>query len=200
MADALPEVYVSTDIETDGPIPGPNSMLSLGSAAFSAEGALLSVFTGNLRTLEGATPHPKTEAWWKTQPDAWEACRRNLRDPGEAMEAYSEWLEKLPGKPVFVGFPAGFDFMFVYWYLIRFTGKSPFSFSALDGKTLAMALMKTEYKKAVKSKYPREWLPPNKNHTHIALEDAIEQGLIFCNMLKALRHPIDTRNIENEPA
>jgi len=38
-----------------------------------------------------------------------------------------------PGKPVFVGYPAGFDFLFVYWYLIRFTGESPFSFSALDG-------------------------------------------------------------------
>jgi len=25
------EIYVSTDVETDGPIPGPNSMLSLGS-------------------------------------------------------------------------------------------------------------------------------------------------------------------------
>lgn len=32
------EIYVSTDIETDGPIPGPNSMLSFGSAAFTAEG------------------------------------------------------------------------------------------------------------------------------------------------------------------
>ena len=31
------EIYVSTDVETDGPIPGPYSMLSLGSAAFRAE-------------------------------------------------------------------------------------------------------------------------------------------------------------------
>lgn len=28
------EVYISTDIETDGPIPGKYSMLSLGSAAY----------------------------------------------------------------------------------------------------------------------------------------------------------------------
>jgi hypothetical protein len=27
------EIYVSTDVEVDGPIPGPNSMLSFGSAA-----------------------------------------------------------------------------------------------------------------------------------------------------------------------
>ena len=29
-----PEIYVSTDIEADGPIPGPHSMLSFGSAAY----------------------------------------------------------------------------------------------------------------------------------------------------------------------
>jgi hypothetical protein len=28
------EIYVSTDIEADGPIPGPNSMLSFASAAY----------------------------------------------------------------------------------------------------------------------------------------------------------------------
>lgn len=180
----MKEIYISTDVETDGPIPGPNSMLSLGSAAFTADGALLSVFSANLRTLEGASPDPKTAAWWDTQPAAWEACRQNLRDPGEAMEAYSDWVKKLNGKPVFVGFPAGFDFMFVYWYLIRFTGKSPFSFSALDGKTFAMALMNSDYRAAVKRNYPKSWFSRNKKHTHVALSDAIEQGYIFCNMLK----------------
>jgi len=37
-----------------------------------------------------------------------------------------------------VGYPAAFDFLFVYWYLIRFTGESPFSHSALDLKTYAV--------------------------------------------------------------
>jgi hypothetical protein len=36
-----PEIYISTDVETDGPIPGPHSMLSFGSAACTPEqGAL----------------------------------------------------------------------------------------------------------------------------------------------------------------
>ncbi|HCU53603.1 MAG TPA: exonuclease, partial [Gammaproteobacteria bacterium] len=29
-----PEIYISTDIEADGPIPGAHSMLSLASAAY----------------------------------------------------------------------------------------------------------------------------------------------------------------------
>ena len=32
-----PEIYISTDVETDGPIPGPHSMLSIGSAAYLAD-------------------------------------------------------------------------------------------------------------------------------------------------------------------
>lgn len=32
-----PEIYVSTDVETDGPIPGPHSMLSFASAAYTAD-------------------------------------------------------------------------------------------------------------------------------------------------------------------
>jgi len=32
------EIYVSIDIEADGPIPGPYSMLSIGAVAFTPEG------------------------------------------------------------------------------------------------------------------------------------------------------------------
>ena len=40
----MAEVYVSTDIETDGFLPGDNSMLSLGSAAFLADGRQVGTF------------------------------------------------------------------------------------------------------------------------------------------------------------
>ena len=75
--------------------------------------------------------------------------------------------------------------MFVYWYLIRFTGHSPFSHSALDMKTLAMALLKKGYRDSTKRRMPRHWFD-NLPHTHQALDDAIEQGALFCNMLKEL--------------
>ena len=98
------------------------------------------------------------------------------------MRRYVAWIKTLPGRPVFVGYPAGFDFLFMYWYLIRFTGESPFSFSALDIKTYAMALMKTEYREAVKRNMPKRWFDPLP-HNHVALDDALEQGALFCNML-----------------
>ena len=176
------EVYVSTDVETDGPIPGPHSMLSFASAAYTADKQLVSTFSANLETLDGAAPDPKTAQWWATQPDAWAACRANLERPEAAMERYVAWIKGLGGKPVFVAYPAGFDFLFVYWYLIRFAGESPFSHSALDMKTYAMAVLGTDYRESTKRNMPKAWFDPLP-HTHVALDDAIEQGALFCNML-----------------
>lgn len=180
----MAEVYVSTDVEADGPIPGPHSMLSFGSAAFLADKTPVGTFAANLELLPGAAGDPKTMAWWQTQPAAWAACRENVRDPGEALPAYVRWLKALPGKPVFVGYPAAYDFLFVYWYLIRFAGESPFSHSALDIKTYAMAVLGTEYRESVKRNLPRAWFDPVP-HTHVALDDARGQGALFCNMLAA---------------
>ena len=183
MLVAMTEIYVSTDVETDGPIPGPHSMLSFGSAAYRADKTLVSTFSANLETLPGASGAPETMQWWAGQPEAWNVCRRELHSPVEAMKRYLKWLKNLPGKPVFVAYPAAFDFMFVYWYLIHFTGESPFSHSALDIKTYAMAMLKRGYRDSVKQNMPPRWFDKNLPHTHCALDDAIEQGALFCNML-----------------
>src|SRR5262249_5440925 len=180
---AMPEIYVSTDIETDGPIPGPHSMLSFASAAYRADKTLLDTFAANLETLPAAAGHPDTMAWWQTHPEAWAAARTDPQAPEKAMREYAAWLKRLPGPPVFVAYPAGFDFLFVYWYLIRFAGESPFSFSALDVKTFAMAMLKTEYRQSVKRNMPRHWFD-DLPHTHRPLDDAIVQGALFCTMLK----------------
>ena len=180
----MTEIYISTDVETDGPIPGPHSMLSFGSAAYTADKRLVATFSANLETLDGAAAHPKTAEWWATQPEAWSACRANRQKPENAMRTYVEWLKSLKAKPVVVAYPAGFDFLFVYWYLMSFVGESPFSHSALDMKSYAMAVLKTEFRQSTKRNMPKHWFD-NLPHTHVALDDAIEQGALFCNMLKA---------------
>lgn len=182
----MSEIYVSTDVEADGPIPGPHSMLCFGSAAYLPDKTIVSTFSANLELLPGASGHPDTMAWWEQHQDAWLVSRQQLREPAEAMAAYVEWLGALPGKPVFVGFPASYDFMFVYWYLMRFVGRSPFSFSALDIKTMAMVLLKKDYRRCTKKEFPKRWFDPLP-HSHIALDDAIEQGAMFCNMLEESR-------------
>jgi hypothetical protein len=185
------EVYVSTDIETDGPIPGANSMLSLGSVAFDAGGTEIASFEINFETLPDAAPDPKTAEWWKTQPAAWAAARMNPVAPDAAMKRYLGWVEGLPGKPVFVAYPLLFDMMFVYWYLIRFCGRSPFSHSGIDIKTMAYAAMGSgSYRGASKKNMPKHWHPPNVAHSHVAIEDAREQGRLFFNIRDALKEVV----------
>jgi hypothetical protein len=180
------EIYLSTDIEADGPIPGPHSMLSFGSAAYLTDKTLVDTYSANLRELPGAEPHPASMQFWQEHPEAWKACRTNPRLPEDVMPEYVEWVKDLPGKPVFVAYPATYDFSFIYWYLMRFAGESPFSHSALDLKTLAMAIMGSEFRQSTKPNMPEEWFDPHP-HTHIALDDAIAQGALFCNMLAVLQ-------------
>src|SRR5262245_50762333 len=111
----MPEVYISTDVEADGPIPGPHSMLSFASAAYLPDKTLHGTFSANLVTLPDARGDPRTMQWWQSQAEAWAACRANAREPAEVIPEYVKWLKSLPGKPVFVGYPAAYDFLFVYW-------------------------------------------------------------------------------------
>jgi hypothetical protein len=182
------EIYISVDVEADGPIPGPNSMLSFGAVALTDSGREFGHFSANLETLEGASGNPATMDWWKTQPEAWMACRADVVPPAKAMPDFVAWVKSLGGRPVFVGFPASYDFMFVYWYMIKFAGESPFSHSALDMKTMTMVLRNIPFREATKRNMPRDWFPKGLPHNHVALDDAREQGQLFISMLKAARN------------
>lgn len=180
------EIYVSVDVEADGRVPGRSSMLSFGSAAFTLDKELVARFSANLEMLDGATPDPEVMAWWRTQPEAWEACRRDLRAPADAMPDYAGHLKDVAkrfGKPVFIGFPAAYDFGWINWYLHAFAGGNPFGISGLCLKSYAAALLKCDFRAATKRNFPKRWfdrLP----HTHVALDDAIEQGAMGINMLR----------------
>jgi hypothetical protein len=185
------EVYVSTDVEADGPIPGPHSMLSFASVAYLSDKTVLSTFSANLHTLPGATQDARTMDWWKGFPEAWAECRREPRDPAQAMAEYVKWLQGLPGRVIFLGWPANWDFMWIYWYLVRYTGERPFRENALDIRSYAMGMRKSTYQKTSRTYLPKRWFD-ERPHTHVALEDALEQGALFCNMVAENLQPPET--------
>ncbi|WP_303900841.1 exonuclease [Thiohalomonas denitrificans] len=178
-----PEIYVSVDIEADGPIPGPHSMLSIGAVAYDEAGKDAGEYSANLKTLPGAVPYPPTEEWWKGFPEAWAEARREPRPPKEVMEEFADWVEGLPGTPIFVAWPATWDFMWIYWYLIHFTGKRTFSEHGIDMRSYAMGMRKKDFRHAGKNYLPKRWFSPQA-HTHVALDDAREQGELFMNMMR----------------
>ena len=59
-------IYVVCDIEADGPIPGPHSMISLGAVAVNKEGQHFGEFEINFLPLDNAKPHPITMKWFTT--------------------------------------------------------------------------------------------------------------------------------------
>ena len=66
------------------------------------------------------------------------------------------------------------------WSLLgRFCQRRP-RLTELD----AMALLKKDYRNSTKGGMPKHWLDSHPHtHTHIAVDDAIAQGALFCNML-----------------
>ena len=58
------------------------------------------------------------------------------------------------------------------------------SFSGIDIKTYAMAMMKKPYSKCTKNRMPKEWFDRDYKHDHTALNDALGQYKLFYNMLR----------------
>jgi hypothetical protein len=187
------DLYFSADIEADGPIPGENSMLSFGLAAcgsfdgekFEPIEADRFTFYRELRPISDKFDPAAIEAIGVERED----FVRNGEDPAVAMTEAASWVREITrtlckgAKPVFVAYPLGFDWMFLYWYLVRFAeGGSPFGFSGfMDMKTLYAAKAHATVSASTKSQMPRHLLS-DRRHTHNALDDAIEQGEMFQNL------------------
>lgn len=184
------EIYFSADIETDGPIPGPFSMLSFGLAA-------VATFDGEAITRLDARAHAR---YWELVPVGerfdQEALAVNGLDrdrlietgqhPSEAMASAARWVDRvaLGRRPVLVAYPVAFDWMFLHWYFESFAGSSPFGHSScVDIRSLYMGAAAVPFARSSKRHIPAE-LQSRSAHTHHALEDAIEQGQLFVNVLE----------------
>src|SRR5712692_9472618 len=133
----LPELYVAVDVEADGPIPGPFSMLSLGMAV--AGHADLTFYT----ELRPISPDFVPEALAVSGLDR-DRLLREAPAAEDAMRSAADWVNGLRqiGRPVFLAAPAVFDGMFLHWYFRRYTGSSPFGAtgSGIDLRSYWMGL------------------------------------------------------------
>ncbi|MFE4578781.1 3'-5' exonuclease [Streptomyces chartreusis] len=185
-----PSRYISVDIEADGPIPGPYSMLSIGAAVagvqdgdgFTAADPEERTFYRELRPIgEEFVP----EALAVSGLDR-ERLLVEGSEPTVALTEFSEWVREVSAgaQPVMCGYPASYDWTFLYWYLIRFTGASPFGHSGcLDMKTLYATKAGLPLRAVVKGTMPRELLS-RRRHTHHALDDAVEQAELFAHLME----------------
>jgi len=185
------DAYFSADVETDGPIPGPFSMLSF---AFVYAGA----FDGSrferpenyersfYRELKPISDDFQEEALRINGLDRHRLCLEGM-SPTQAMTEASEWVKTMSGsaKPVLVAYPLSFDWTWLYWYFTKFSKEgSPFDYSrCFDIKTAIAVKGRMPITLASRSRLESP-LRSRKQHTHHAIDDAIEQAEIFANVFE----------------
>lgn len=176
MNSKLPELYVACDVEADGPIPGPYSMISLGMAVVGHRE--WSFYTELKPISEQFVP----EALAVSGLDR-EKLKRDAPTPEAAMQAAAGFVNGLRphGRPVFLAGPAVWDGMFVHWYFMRFCGKSPFgpTGSGIDLRSYWMGQTDCEWSESRKSTIKHALKLQNLPHTHHAGDDARELAEIF---------------------
>lgn len=183
----VPDVYISTDIETDGPIPGPFSMLSFAFVEIGTfDGARLCrpqtprTFYRELRPISDRF---ENEALAVNGLDRGRLLREGT-DPSTAMEEARHFVSELAGggTPVLVAYPLSFDWSFLYWYFVSFGGRSPFNHSrCFDLKTAVAVKGRRTILRAGRDQLPAS-LQSRMSHTHHALDDAMEQADIFARV------------------
>jgi DNA polymerase III epsilon subunit-like protein len=175
-----PEIYISVDVETAGPIPGEYSLLSIGACDVDDDSRSFSI---ELKPINSNADPKALEVAGLSLADL---AERGV-DPAAAMAAFATWANGVAGDDhmlVFVGFNAPFDWSFVNYYFHRFTGANPFGFAALDIKALYMGAMGSSWADTRSSQIARH-LAPERHGDHHALHDAKYQAELF-RLVRAL--------------
>lgn len=183
------DVYFSVDVETDGPIPGPYSMLSFALVPAGRSDGTHFTPPANYDDLLYVELRPISPDF---EPEAMQIHgldRDRLvlagTDPKDAMLRAEGWIRERcqGGQPVLVAYPLGFDWSWLHWYFTRYLGRSPFLHSrAFDLKTAISLTEGITVSRASRSRLP-ETLRPQQAHTHHAADDAIAQAQIFARLM-----------------
>jgi DNA polymerase III epsilon subunit-like protein len=182
-----PDLYISADVETDGPVPGRFSLLSFGlSVVGRYDGRRFERAADDIslyRELKPISDSYQEEAMEVNGLDR-ERLALEGADPSTAMAEASAWVREISDgcRPVLVAYPVAFDWSFLYWYFESFGAESPFGHSScLDIRTLYQAVAGSVFDRSGKTWMPA-FLQSRVPHTHNSLDDAVEQGELFANL------------------
>ena len=179
MGTRVDDGYVSVDVEASGPNPSSYSLLSIGACMAFEPTKTFSV------ELQPVTDAFTPEALRVGGLDM-ERLRAEGLPPEQAMREFDDWIrQSTPGDqvPVFVGFNAPFDWMFVADYFHRFLGRNPFGHKALDIKALFMGTTGSRWAETSFESIAEHYGLEQRALTHDALEDALVQAALLRRVL-----------------
>lgn len=166
---------ISVDVETSGSHPSEYALLSIGACTLFAPRQTFYAELAPDREREDP------EAM-KVHNLSMDELRKKGQPPAQALREFSLWLGRsIQGgqKPLFMGFNAPFDWMFINDYFLRYTGANPFGHSALDIKSFLMGFRRLSW-----SQTSMRFLTDDPLR-HNALADAESQADIFLGILKS---------------
>jgi hypothetical protein len=160
------------DIESDGPIPGDYSMVSLGAVIVDEQ--LDKTFYGKLKPISESFLAEALEVAAHSREET-----MTFDDPKEVMLAFEVWIkENTHGKPFFISDNNGFDWMFICWYFHHFLGRNPFGHSSTNLGSLYKGMVSDTFQNF---KHLRET-----KHTHHPVDDAIGNAEALLKMKRQM--------------
>ena len=199
-----PEIFISFDVEADGPSPATNNCLQIALVAVCAQyeqdpdpakpeqwvvDSLDLCFTP--QENRAADSETMTE-FWSQYPEILSKIRANAHDPSMQMQRLSFWLQELSERYTinrWVAAPSAYDWQWVncmYYRYLALCEKSKLFKLPFKAECMSSILKGLEYlghdQKVVSDYVNRgtEYLP----HTHYALEDATEQAYKYLRLRK----------------
>jgi DNA polymerase III alpha subunit (gram-positive type) len=127
--------YFMIDVEADGPVPGPYSMISFG--AVVVEPGLSRIFYGRLRPISDNYLEDHLAVTGLSRAEV-----LTFDEPQTVMHNFDQWISQhKKGKAMFISDNTGFDWMFISWYFHTFLGHNPFWHDSIDLGSLYKGLV-----------------------------------------------------------
>ncbi len=168
------ETLISVDVETAGPNPASYSMLSLGACLVEDPS---SGFYVEIKPVHDTITREALSIGGLTL----EHLTVHGTDPALAMAEFDTWLQSVvlaDHVPIFVGFNAAFDWMFVCDYFERYLGRNPFGHAALDIKSYYLGIAGGSWAETSMRFLSPKYLD-GRALSHNALGDARDQAALF---------------------
>lgn len=205
LSNGKSQLYLSFDVETDGPTPMINNLLSIGIVGLDVNYVIRYKFEANIEPFFTHVPDKKTmETFWllPEQEKAWAYLQTNKQNYVFVFERIGRELKQLEAEYtlVFVAQPACFDWMFFkcYYENARANSDTPYDFYDIGYSCVCASTLWKNYKAVnnISSKesivlqkqmstIPEQILADFSNYCeHCAIYDALKQGFFFVSLLK----------------
>jgi len=189
--DRLQKVYMSINVESDGPDPALNNLLELSCILHFENGNTIDELNIKFQPLPNRKPDRFTmENFWNVNQEAWRWVSSDTVDVDTGMNLFIEFYESYSKKYSirFVGDPASRDFVWLQEY---YTNYAMFSTIKLYPYCRCLTTMRKSYQKMLNLTDDESWTLKNKmqlgddcseteQYNHIGLKRARRQAREFC--------------------